>query len=378
MSTNNQDFNPISTDTAFETVRDHLAMRTPFLFVGLPGCGKTTIPKQVAREEKIKSEIIYGGTPSDDINNLITIAPDGSAIINPAPIFSTISISPEEPALIIVDEVHQMDKKGHALMAQVIYDPYKIGVWYKPELWTFCFTANRQQDKTGGGGFASHFVNRGAAYTINLEVGTPPGILSKNGSGWLGWAARNELEPEVLAFIEREPQYLSTIGEDLEKERKDANYKQFQSATPRQWEEISKLIKYRKEAERGYPQVHQLIARLGTEAGSRFNSFLKIFETGKHIPTYQQIIANPTQVYCPNPNNISDKDAGAYMWVIIGALTKQINPKDINQVAQYLMRLPADYAVSAMMRICNKHSNLVMLSGGAWGDLIAKCSEHLA
>lgn len=371
------DFNVVSSDQAELILRSAILDRVPVCILGRPGDGKSAITEQVSNAIGHQYFSIYSANrdPSD-LNDWPFMDQESKTIIQvPSPFLSSLPIDTDLPAVLNFDEIGQAPAMIQAALGQLIYPPYKIGSWYKPEEWSITMTANRASDRSNSGRLLAHFTGRMEVITLITELGSLPGKGVPDGSGWLRFALRAGIAHEVVAYLQQYPQNLSTIEKDMEKERSNAAFKQVQSATPRQWERVSNKISNAKA--RGETLIRpQLVSMLGEDVGGEFHQFLELIEHVKDIPTTEEIIADPLGVYCPNPND-PHRFSMSLTWMISQRVAHSFTKENKDALAQYIGRLPPDYIVPVLVQACRKDVYLMMSSGGHFDALLTRLAGFL-
>ena len=138
---------------------------------------------------------------------------------------------------------------------------------------------------------------------------------------WLAWASVNGVLPVVQAYLKMNPRRLHEY---------DAT--RFVNPTPRQWEQVSDLLKQDIPAGIRMPLTAGLVGPVASELEA-------IMKLTSDVPTYEDIITNPETAAIPD----TDKLAAAYFVVMM--LAQRITVTDSESAAIYVSRLQKDMQV---------------------------------
>ena len=145
---------------------------------------------------------------------------------------------------------------------------------------------------------------------------------------WRDWAERpdatewGQVDHRVRSFLNWKPELLHDF---------DPNHADLTFPCPRTWEFTSNLALANKWEHIEYSKMPLLAGTIGHGAARQYHAFTEIFQ---HLPTIQEIIANPLAVTIPDEISVYHAVAG-----LVGHHMKKTNAKPL---FAFLGRLPAD------------------------------------
>tara|TARA_R110000824_G_scaffold101566_3_gene241225 strand:- start:3380 stop:4429 length:1050 start_codon:yes stop_codon:yes gene_type:complete len=123
--------------------------------------------------------------------------------------------------LLFFDEYAQAHNSVQAIVGQLIYEK-RLGEYVLPKGWKIVCAGNRASDRAGSNKLPSHVVGRTSL--INFEHDT---------NDWLAWAVRNEVNTDILGFIQYQPEWLNVFDPKLVTPQ----------PSPRSWTRLSDTLK---------------------------------------------------------------------------------------------------------------------------------------
>lgn len=231
---------------AREMVEFYISQKiVPFLW-GAPGIGKSSLALQIAENKKFHTDICWNikdirmaqfdpvdirGVPMPDNTTgksrwyLPDIWPDravksGSKKINGADYKFKAGDCPDGPGILFLDELEKAPQSVKNAALQLILDR-QIGDYRLPNDWAVVCAGNRAEDNCGSLPLLRALENRMG----HIEV-------EPNIEDWIDWAANNDISPDILAFLQSNPQRLYAADGDVGPA----------FPTPRTWHMASKLI----------------------------------------------------------------------------------------------------------------------------------------
>lgn len=150
---------------------------------------------------------------------------------------------------------------------------------------------------------------------------------------WSIWASSEKLSHRVISYINHRPAKLYQFNPTH-------NDKTF--ASPRTWEFASRIDLYPKLT------MHQKLPALaGAVSEGVAREFVTYCDVYSHIPTYQQIIANPL--------SISMSDEPSMLAAIAGMIGSSMTVADLPKIMRYINRLPIEFQVFALRDGCKRN-----------------------
>jgi hypothetical protein len=284
--------------------------RLPILIKGAPGIGKTDIVKQACTNTSTRL-IISHPVVSDPVDYKgFPFVIDNEAHFLPFGDLNQL-INAQAPTAYFMDDLGQAPATVQAAAMQLILERRINGHRVSDQV-TFLAATNRKTDRAGVTGILEPVKSRFAAI-IELE----PDV-----DDWVKWAIRNNLPPELIAFIRFRPNLLHDFKPSTDMDN---------SPCPRTVHNVARLM------QADLPQELHYDAFTGA-AGEGFAleliGFLKIYQT---LPDPDRILTDPQGADVP-PDP-------ATLFALCGALAKKADPFTFDAIVKYGNRLPEEFCV---------------------------------
>ena len=279
--------------------------RQPTMVWGPPGAAKSMIAQQVAaacnrRYGDIRAPLL----DAVDLRGIPWRDDDGRTRWAP-PVFLPPTDSPDL-WMLNLDELPSAVPMVQVALYQLLLDR-KCGEYTLPEGASLIACGNRQTDRGVVHRMPTPLSNRLVHLEIRVDV-----------DDWLKWGAANGIAPEVLFFIQYEPDLLH---------RFDPQSKEHAFPTPRSWEFASNIVKRRNGLD---AQVERSLFRgtVGEAAAVEFTAFLKVW---RELPHPKAILNDPENADIP-------ENASALL-ALCGALYKMASDINFDAIVTYATRL---------------------------------------
>lgn len=283
----------------------YIPKRLPVLITGRPGIGKSDIV-EAATEEAEHDLLISHPVVEDptDSKGLPFPSADGThARFLP---FGDLerALSAARPLVWFFDDLGQASPAVQAAKMQLLL-ARRIGEHQLPDCVTFVAATNRRSDNAGVTGILDPLISRFAA-VVELEATV---------DDWTAWAVRQNVPPELIAFLRFRPDLLweARSGRDI-----------VASASPRKWGFLAKTM----------PAVSAdllpdaICATVGEGAGAELISFLSIYRA---LPSVDAILLDPSRGVIPDEPSI--------LYALTAALSHKASDGNFERVLQYADRL---------------------------------------
>ncbi|MCA8002797.1 MULTISPECIES: ATP-binding protein [Burkholderia cepacia complex] len=288
-----------------QLLRVYIPKRLPVLITGRPGCGKSDIV-EAATDEVDHDLLISHPVVEDptDSKGLPFPAADGlHARFLP---FGDLerALSATRPLVWFFDDLGQASPAVQAAKMQLLL-ARRIGEHVLPDCVTFVAATNRRSDNAGVTGILDPLISRFAA-VVELEATI---------DDWTAWAVRQNVPPELIAFLRFRPNLLWE-----ERSSRDI----VASASPRKWGFLAKTL----------PAVpadllpDAINATVGEGAGAELTSFLAIYRA---LPSVDAILMNPDLGAIPEEPSI--------LYALTAALAHKASDGNFERVLRYAERL---------------------------------------
>ncbi|KWB20886.1 ATPase [Burkholderia cepacia] len=283
----------------------YIPKRFPVLVSGRPGIGKSDIVEAAAKAAEhdllISHPVVEDPT---DSKGLPFPSPDGThARFLP---FGDLerALSATRPLVWFFDDLGQASPSVQAAKMQLLL-ARRIGEHQLPDCVTFVAATNRRSDNAGVTGILDPLISRFAA-VVELEATV---------DDWTAWAVRENVPPELIAFVRFRPDLLweARSSRDI-----------VASASPRKWGFLAKTM----------PAVSAdllpdaIKATVGEGAGAELISFLSIYSA---LPSVDAILLDPSRGVIPDEPSI--------LYAVTTALAHKASDGNFERVLQYADRL---------------------------------------
>jgi hypothetical protein len=299
------------------------------LALGMPGIGKTEIPKAVAERLKIGfKRLVVPQYDEVDFRGVPEVNERKRTVFYPTEELPHADRDGER-GILMADELPS-GKPGVQVIWHQLMDSGTLGTLYKlPPGWIIMATGNRDEDGAFVHTLPSTVRRRTAVYT-----------LEPNFEDWKRWALDSQqIEPEILSFLNKNPNEFIVFDPD----KPCTNY-----ALPSTWHKLARFVrglKRRGEA----PGLEGILARVGEAAGSKFHGWYKIW---KEVPDIDAILAG-TEKTIPAKMDIQ--------WCVVSSITtkliglekdKALMPSAKNALA-YINLMTSDIVMAFLNDIMN-------------------------
>lgn len=206
------------TKDTIETMRSLIESKIPTFLWGAPGIGKSSIIKQIARENGIECiDLRLSLMDPTDLKGIPFYERDSHSALWAPPSF----LPREGRGILFLDELNSAAPAVQASAYQLILDR-KVGEYTLPDGWAIVAAGNREGDRGVVYRLPSPLANR--FVHIEMEV---------NATDWRDWALSRRIDERVVAYIGFKNSAL--FGFDPLK-----NERSF--ATPRSWEAVHTIV----------------------------------------------------------------------------------------------------------------------------------------
>ena len=200
---------------------------------GAPGCGKSEIMAQIAEEMNyMMIDLRLTRMDTTDLTGLPYLDPETKQTIFYLPEFlpteEKIAEAGFDGALIFLDELSSAEPRLQVSAYELILDR-KVGKYKVPDNCFIVAAGNRVED----GAIAYEMTSAIADRFIHYVVDAVP-------QDWLEWAKNNEVNVEVLTFIETKPDFLTSSFDKMLDSNENSDNKIIPS--PRSWVRVSQVL----------------------------------------------------------------------------------------------------------------------------------------
>jgi hypothetical protein len=219
-------------------------------------------------------------------------------------------------------------------------------------------TGNLSSDGVGDR-IKSHTANR----VVRIKVRKP------SDTEWLDWAANNDIDPVVMAFVHQYPHVMASYMDEGQDENPYIfNPRKVQDAfaSPRSLETASDIVKVRDQVDAD-TTIACLTGAVGEACARDLQAFI---EYQDHLPKWADVIANPMTAKVP-------EGAGACSVMVFGAIQK-IDKQNMAAFMQYISRFEAEWQAAFAINVArNPQKQSIAFSSKAFADWVQENEDLL-
>lgn len=321
------------TKDTIETMRSLIDSKIPTFLWGAPGIGKSSIIKQIARENGIECiDLRLSLMDPTDLKGIPFYERDSHSALWAPPSF----LPREGRGILFLDELNSAAPAVQASAYQLILDR-KVGEYTLPEGWAIVAAGNREGDRGVVYRLPSPLANR--FVHIEMEV---------NALDWRDWALRGGIDERVVAYIGFKNSAL--FGFDPLK-----NERSF--ATPRSWEAVHTILN---SSLSKTLWLEAIAGAVGEEAAVDFLGFVQVMDK---LPDVNAILSGEESEV---PTDLST------LYALSSALVSRILsiPSDeaVSHVLRYTLKLKNEFAVMIVQDL--QRQGIVMEHLDAFGEWV--------
>lgn len=325
------------TKDTIETMHSLIEAKIPTFLWGAPGIGKSSIIKQIARENGIECiDLRLSLMDPTDLKGIPFYERDSHSALWAPPSF----LPREGRGILFLDELNSAAPAVQASAYQLILDR-KVGEYTLPEGWAIVAAGNREGDRGVVYRLPSPLANR--FVHIEMEV---------NALDWRDWALRRGIDERVVAYIGFKNSAL--FGFDPLK-----NERSF--ATPRSWEAVHTILNS------SLSKTLWLEAIAGAVGEAAAVDFLGFCQVMDKLPDVDAILKG---------EDVEASDDLSTLYALSSALVSRIlsAPADeaISHVLRYTLKLKNEFAVMIVQDLQRQGVSMEHLDAyGEWVEAYA-------
>ena len=325
------------TSETITTMRSLIDSKIPTFLWGPPGIGKSSIIKQIAKENGVECiDLRLSLMDPTDLKGIPFYERDSHSALWAPPSF----LPRGGEGILFLDELNSAAPAVQASAYQLILDR-KVGEYTLPEGWAIVAAGNREGDRGVVYRLPSPLANR--FVHIEMEV---------NVADWRDWAMLRGIDPRIVAYIGFKNEAL--FGFDP-----TANERSF--ATPRSWEAAHLILCST------LPSpllLDALSGAVGRDNATDFLGFCKVMDL---LPDVDAILSGEGD---EAPSDVSA------LYALSSALVSRIlgNPDEekINHLLRYTLKLQSEFAVMIVQDLQRQGIRMDHLENyGEWVDAFA-------
>tara|TARA_R110000868_G_scaffold266239_4_gene525109 strand:- start:993 stop:2063 length:1071 start_codon:yes stop_codon:yes gene_type:complete len=295
-----------------------------YLWLSEPGCGKTSQLHAIKQRLGDAYTYVYFDMANKDIGDIGMPIPDRERKITEYYLNGIFQHYVGKPLVIIFDEWTKAPQLVQNALHPVL-EPSgpRVLDWYIPDGSIRILTGNGAADGLGDN-IKAHTLNR----VTRLHVRKP------SAEEWLAWAVNNDVDPVVMAWVDRFPHVLdSYMDGDQSSNPYIYNPKKMQTSyvSPRSLEAVSHSIKNRTLVSAN-AMLADMIGTIGESGARDLNAFV---EYQDQLPTWEAVITSPKTAKLPD-------SPGACAVMVFGGVTR-VDAASITPFMDYIERMEPEW-----------------------------------
>ncbi|MEA3491519.1 MAG: MoxR family ATPase [Campylobacterota bacterium] len=314
--------------------------KLPVFIWGAPGIGKSSIVKEIARENSLKFiDLRLSLLDPTDLKGIPFFDEQSREGVWAKPSFLP-KEDDESQGILFLDEINTAPPAVQASAYQLILDR-RVGEYQLPDGWSIIAAGNRENDRGVIYKMPPPLANRFVHFEMEVDF-----------EDWKIWAFAKGIDASIISFLAFDKEMLFTFDPT-------SNEKSF--ATPRSWEYVDTIIK---SDIQDSLILDSISGAVGREGAINYISFKRVM---KQLPDLNSILNGDIE-------EIDDSDDPKIMIALsiglINALRDSSNDKHIDNILKLSMNIPAEYSI---MLVKDMQLNGIDIEGSPlWGDWVQK------
>lgn len=299
----------------------------PMMIWSGPGIGKSSLIKQIAKEEGLKFiDLRLSLLNPVDLRGLPIVDREKGIASWVSPEF--LPHDKKSSGILFLDEVNLAPFSVMAAGYQLILDR-RIGEYSLPDGWKVIAAGNRAEDNSNVTKFPAPLANR----FVHVE-------LEPDEEEWRTWALKSNISEQIVAFLGKFPQHLYKFPKAGE----------HRFPTPRSWEYASKLFSS------GLP----IGSAVGDGVAAEFEAFIRVY---KDLPDIEAILSG-TSLEVPKKEQVD------VLWALCMALVTRSKEENIGNIIKYIDNISEEFQVITIVGIVKKNNDMkyALLKTKEWKD----------
>lgn len=292
----------------------------PLMLWGPPGVGKSAAIMQITKELGIGFiDIRLAQREPVDIRGLPIPKEDGVHWM----ISSDWPRKSDSRGVILFDELTAADRTLQVAAYEFILDRRLGDLYTVPAGWYICAAGNRSGDRAVSTAMSSALANRFCHVEVMPDIEV-----------WVNWAIRNDIHPDVIAFLRFRPECFICMDGNLERGW----------PSPRSWERVSTEIHISKYTKLCTDSLRVLIHGLvGPGAGTEFLAFR---EWSEKLPNIEAMMLGYEKIEIPDRADLRYSLCAAMVYTLWHGKETDNLLTGFFKISQ---KLTSDFAAMSMM-----------------------------
>ncbi|MEY3090070.1 MAG: hypothetical protein RL113_386 [Pseudomonadota bacterium] len=327
-----------------QVVNQLIVKKLPVFVWGAPGIGKSSIVKQIAKNNQLDFlDLRLSLLDPTDLKGIPFFDAENQEGVWAKPSF--LPSDRESKGILFLDEINTAPPAVQASAYQLILDR-KVGEYELPPGWSIVAAGNRENDRGVVYKMPPPLANRFVHFEMEVDF-----------DDWKWWAYQNEIDYSIIAYLAYDRSMLFTFDPI-------SNEKSF--ATPRSWEYVDSIMKS------GIGEtllLDTISGAVGREAAVGYMSFKKVMDK---LPDFQAILEGTQTEY-------EEKDPKVLIGFVIGLVNALRETKDtgaVDHALKFSLALPGEFAI---MLVKDMQQNKIDVEGSSqWGNWVREFAYLLS
>ena len=296
------------------TLHALVKQKIPTFIWGAPGIGKSSIVKEIAKQQDIGFiDLRLALMDPTDLKGIPFYDKDTSTALWAPPAF----LPKNGKGILFLDELNSAPPSVQASAYQLILDR-AVGEYKLPDGWAIISAGNREGDRGITYRMPAPLANRFVHFELEVNI-----------QDWRNWAFKNNLDNKIIAYIAYKNEHLFTF---------DAKSDNKSFATPRSWEYVDKILKSNLPNEL---LLNTIAGAISNEVAVSFLSFCKVIDK---LPNIQEILKDAKGKYPEEMDVLYALSIG-----LISAVLKENT--NLDNVLKYSLNLKGEFSVMIVQEL---------------------------
>ena len=328
-----------------KVVNKLIVQKLPVFIWGAPGIGKSSIIKQIAKEQGLEFlDLRLSLLDPTDLKGIPFFNAKTNEGIWAKPSF--LPSDPDSKGILFLDEINTAPPAVQASAYQLILDR-RVGEYELPKEWSIIAAGNRENDRGIVYKMPPPLANRFVHFEMEVDF-----------DDWKAWAYNVKIDTSIIAYLSYDKSMLFTF---------DATQNEKAFATPRSWEYVDSIIKSELESELVLDSIGGAVGR---EAAVGYMSFKKVMH---NLPDLNTILDGKLTKLT------EENDSKVIMALVIGLvniLLEKQTTEAIENVLKFSLTLPGEFSI---MLVKDMQQNKIDVEGSnQWSEWVKKFAYLLS
>lgn len=324
-----------------ETMLELISSKIPVFVWGAPGIGKSSIVKQVAKEQGLSFiDLRLSLMDPTDLKGIPFFDKDNHEAVWAKPNF--LPKDSDSKGILFLDEINTAPPSVQASAYQLVLDR-KVGDYELPAGWSIVAAGNNESDRGVVYRMPPPLANRFVHLDMEVDF-----------EDWKSWAYGVGIDSTVIGFLNFDKEKIFLF--DPAK-----NEKSF--PTPRSWEYVDRVLKTGLSKELLYETI---AGAVGRECATAFLSFRAVMH---ELPDIEKVLAGEVEDFSHDNQVLFALISG-----IVSNIYHDNTPQKIDNTLKFSLDLPPEFAV---MLVKDMQQNGIVVEGSMQWENWVKAFNHL-